>query len=132
VTAGPDAAPARVAILAEDLIWATRLADIVRRAGGVAVPLRAAGSEVAIPRGIDGLVVDLTARSYDGVAAIGVASAAGVPVVAVGQHDDATLRRAARAAGAAQVYAYRPLFEHGDRDLGAWIVGLADDSEETR
>lgn len=72
----------------------------------------------------DGAVVDLTARGYDGLAAIGEATAAGVPVIAVGQHDDATTLRAARAAGALRVHAYRTLFEHGDRELGAFIGGL--------
>jgi hypothetical protein len=45
-------------------------------------------------------------------------------VIAVGQHDDVALWRAARAAGAAKVYAYRVLFEHGDRALGAWVASL--------
>jgi hypothetical protein len=53
------------------------------------------------------------------------AGAAGVPVIAVGQHDDADQRRAATDAGAARVFAYRALFEHGDRVLAAWIAVLA-------
>ena len=48
----------------------------------------------------------------------------------MGQHADADARRAARAAGASKVYAYRTLFEHGDRELGAWIAGLAAGLEE--
>jgi hypothetical protein len=76
-------------------------------------------------------VVDLTARAYDGVGALGVAAAAGVPAIAVGQHDDADMRRAAKAAGAARVFAYRALFEHGDRDLAAWIATLGPSTEET-
>ena len=58
------------------------------------------------------------------------AAAAGVPAIAVGQHDDAELRRAARDAGASRVYAYRALFEHGDRELGAGSRGLADTSRQ--
>jgi CheY-like chemotaxis protein len=113
-----------VAVLADDLIWATRLADLVRGAGAVAVPVRtAAALEAALPE-VDRVVVDLTARAYDGVAAIAVAHAAGRPVLAVGQHDDATLRRAALAAGADRVRPYRRLFEDGPRQLAAW---LADD-----
>jgi hypothetical protein len=123
VTTGPDAAP-RVAILADDLIWATRLADSVRRAGGAPVPVRSAGGLPAALDGASGCIVDLTALAYDGIAALSVASGAGVPVIAVGQHDDVELRRAAKAAGASHVHAYRALFEHGDRDLGAWIAGL--------
>jgi hypothetical protein len=131
VTTGHDAAP-RIAILADDLIWATRLADGVRRAGGIPVPARSAAGFPATLDGAAGGIVDLTSRAYDGVAALATASAAGVPVIAVGQHDDIELRRAAKAAGAARVYAYRALFEHGDRDLGAWIAGLGRPQEETR
>lgn len=115
----------RVAILADDLIWATRLADLVRRAGGEPVPARSAAAlEAALPEAA-GCVVDLTARAYDGVAALAAATRAGVPAVAVGQHDDAETRRAARGAGAARVFAYRALAEHGVRELGGWVAGLA-------
>ena len=48
-------------------------------------------------------IVDLTARAYDGIAAIAAAHAAGRPVLAVGQHDDVALRRRALAAGADRV-----------------------------
>ena len=50
VTAGPDAAP-RVAILADDLIWATRLSDTVRRTGGVPVPVRSSAGLAAALEG---------------------------------------------------------------------------------
>jgi DNA-binding response OmpR family regulator len=127
----PDRLP-RVAIVADDLMWATRLADGVRRAGAEALPVRnLAGLEGALVAA-DGCLVDLTARAYDGLAALREAAAAGVPCVAVGQHDDAEARRAARAAGASKVYAYRALFERGDRELGAWIAGLAAGREEER
>jgi hypothetical protein len=43
-------------------------------------------------------------------------------VVAVGQHDDAELRRAALGAGAERVYTYRALFENGPRTLAAWLA----------
>ncbi len=68
------------------------------------------------------VVVDLTARAYDGVAAIGAAAAAGARVVAVGQHDDLALRRRATAAGAERVFAYRQLFESGPSKLAAWLA----------
>jgi hypothetical protein len=116
-----EAAAPRVIVLADDLIWATRLVDGVRRAGGVPVPARTTSSYgVALPDA-DGVLVDLTARAYDGLAALGAAAAAGVPAIAVGQHDDPPLRAAAKAAGAMRVYAYRALFERGDRELGAWL-----------
>ena len=129
MTTEPHAAP-RIVILADDLIWATRLADGVRRAGGVPVPVRSTTGLAAALAGVAGCVVDLTARAYDGVGALGIAAAAGVSTIAVGQHDDADLRRDARIAGATRVYAYRSLFEHGDRELGAWIAGLAAGREE--
>jgi hypothetical protein len=111
-----------MAILADDLIWATRLADLVRGAGAVAVPVRSTGAlEEALP-GVDRVVVDLTARAYDGVAAIALAHAAGRPVLAVGQHDDVDLRRRALAAGADRVHPYRRLFEDGPRQFAKWLV----------
>ena len=57
-----------------------------------------------------------------GVAAIELAHAAGRPVLAVGQHDDAGLRRRALAAGAGRVFAYRRLFEDGPRQLATWLA----------
>ena len=71
---------------------------------------------------VDRVIVDLTARAYDGVESIVVARAAGRPVLAVGQHDDLALRKRARAAGADRVYAYRKLFEDGPATLAAWIA----------
>jgi len=126
-TGGP-----RIAVLADDLIWSTRLVDGVRRAGGDPVPVRTAASfEAALPHA-DGALVDLTARAYDGIAAIGAAARAGVPAMAVGQHDDAASRRAAKAAGATRIYAYRALFEHGDRELSAWLAALGAAQEDPR
>jgi hypothetical protein len=127
-----DAAGPRVVVLADDLIWATRLVDGVRRAGGSPVPARSADALDAALAGADGALVDLTARAYDGVAALERARAAGVSAVAVGQHDDAALRRAARDAGASKVYAYRALFEHGDRELTAWLASLGGAQEGDR
>ncbi len=132
MTAEPGGRLPRVAILADDLMWATRLADGVRRAGGEAMPVRNAAALQGALVAADGCLVDLTARAYDALAALREATEAGVPSVAVGQHDDADARRAARAAGASKVYAYRTLFEHGDRELGAWIAGLAAVREEER
>jgi CheY-like chemotaxis protein len=125
VTGDAGASSVRIVILADDLIWSTRLADGVRRAGAEPVPVRAAAALAGSLEAADGCLVDLTARAYDGLAAVRAARDADVPVLAVGQHDDAPLRRAAREAGAARVYAYRALFEQGDRVLGAWIGGLA-------
>jgi DNA-binding response OmpR family regulator len=94
----------------------------VRGAGGVVVAVRTTSAlEVALPE-VERVVVDLTARGYDGVAAIGLAHAAGRPVLAVGQHDDAARRRRALAAGADRVHPYRRLFEDGPRQLAVWLA----------
>jgi hypothetical protein len=115
---------ARVVVLADDLIWATRLVDGVRRASAEALPARTRDAFASALPEVDGAIVDLTARAYDGIAALSAAHAAGVKSIAVGQHDDAELRRAAKAAGATKVYAYRALFEHGDRELAGWIATI--------
>ena len=78
----------------------------------------------ALPQ-VDRVVVDLTARAYDGVDAIETARAAGVRALAVGQHDDHELRKRALAAGADRVYAYRKLFEAGPATLEAWLGAAA-------
>ena len=88
----------------------------------MAVAVRSlAALETALPD-VDRVIVDLTARAYDGVAAIAVAHAAGRPVFAVGQHDDVTLRRRALDAGADRVHPYRRLFEDGPRQVAAWLA----------
>lgn len=77
--------------------------------------------DAALPD-VDRVVIDLTARGYDGVGAITLARTAGRPVLAVGQHDDAVLRRRALAAGADRVFTYRGLFEDGPRQLARWLA----------
>jgi len=115
----------QVAILADDLIWATRLSDAVSAAGGVPKRVRRLGDlEALLADGsLPFVIVDLTALAYDGVEAIRIAAAGGARVVAVGQHDDVATRKTALAAGAERVYAYRKLFEDGPRTLGAWLAG---------
>lgn len=117
----------RVAILADDLIWASRLADAVAAAGAVGLRVRRQADLEALIAGAeaDRAVVDLTARAYDGVAAIAAARAAGARVIAVGQHDDVELRKRALAAGAERVFAYRLLFEAGPSKLRAWLENEA-------
>lgn len=112
----------RIVVVADDLIWADRLARI----------LRAVGAEPTVVRSVDGLrpllpttaavIVDLTARAYDGLAVVDEARAAGCRVLAVAQHDDVALQRAARAAGAERVVAYRLLHERGAEVVGAWLA----------
>lgn len=115
-----------VVVLADDLIWATRLSDAIAAAGARPRPARRLVDLVAAVgpagEGIGLVIVDLTARAYDGVEAIRVAADAGARVVAVGQHDDAALQKTALAAGAERVFTYRALFEHGPRTLAAWLA----------
>jgi DNA-binding NarL/FixJ family response regulator len=118
----------RVAILADDLIWATRLAAIARAAGASPVMARSMESlATALAGGVDRAIVDLTARAYDGIEAIAAAVAAGAAVLAVGQHDDLALRRRALAAGAARVVPYRLLAESS----GAAVVARWSEAAET-
>ncbi len=121
--AGKPATGEVVIVLADDLIWATRLVGQLRTLG--ATPRRAgtaAALEDALAAGeATRAVVDLTARAYDGIEATARASAAGLRVLCVGQHDDQALRSAARAAGAERVFAYRKLFEDGHAALAAWL-----------
>src|SRR6188474_3333680 len=85
----------RVLVLADDLIWSTRLIDQVRAAGADGAPIRTlAALNQALPAA-DAVVVDLTARAYDGIVAVRRAADAGRRVLAVGQHDDAALRKRA-------------------------------------
>jgi len=112
-----------VAILADDLIWASRLSDAVTAAGGSPRRVRRTPDlEALIAAGTRLVVVDLTARAYDGVGAITAAVQAGARVLAVGQHDDKPLRDRALAAGAERVLPYRQLFERGADVFGAWLT----------
>lgn len=113
----------RVLVLANDLIWASRLAAQLRAAGAEPEIVRGASEMAArlAAGGLAGAVVDLTARAYDGVAAVGEVAVSGLPVLAVGQHDDAELRRRAVAAGASRVLSYRAMFERGPAILADWL-----------
>jgi DNA-binding NarL/FixJ family response regulator len=116
-TAGP-----RVLILADDLIWSTRLVAQVREAGGQPVPVQTLDAFRAALEEVSAVIVDLTALRYDGVEAVAAAAAAGRRILAVGQHDDLELRQRAMAAGAERVFAYRKLFESGPATLGPWLT----------
>src|SRR4029453_8121224 len=90
-----DARLTRIAVLADDLIWATRLTDLIRKAGAGPVPARAPDHLQRSLLEVDGVVVDLTARAYDGIEAIRVARTARRSVLAVGQTGDVEQRRGA-------------------------------------
>lgn len=114
-----------VVILADDLIWSTRLARLVAEAGVTPRVVRDGPSFRTSLAGAGPVIVDLTARGYDPVAAIAEASAAGHRVLAVGQHDAAEDRRRARTAGADRVLAYRAIADAGPDVIGRWLAGDA-------
>ena len=89
-------------MIADDLIWESRLRAAVERAGATAV--RDGGEAV---------VVDLNGRAYDGVEAVARAAQSGRPTIAVGQHEDVALRKRALAAGARRVYSYNKMHTDG-------------------
>jgi DNA-binding NarL/FixJ family response regulator len=126
----------RILILADDLIWSTRLAGFVRTAGAEPHVVATRADYDSALGEADRVIVDLTARTYDGLAAVEAAARRGREVICVGQHDDHDLRRRARAAGARRVYAYRGLFEAGPTTIAGWldqpgIVETAVTSERT-
>ena len=112
-------ATVRVAVLADDLIWSSRLRAAVERAGAVASPARDAASINATF-----VVIDLGGRAYDGIEAVRVAAAsAGTVVLAVAQHEDVDLRKAALAAGAKRVLSYNKMFSDGPAVITRLIEG---------
>jgi DNA-binding response OmpR family regulator len=124
----------RVLVLADDLIWATRLAAHVRASGADPAAARTSDAFRSGLPGADGAIIDLTSRAYDGLAEIAVARAAGVAVLAVGQHDDHELRKRALSAGADRVLAYRKLFEDGPATISRWLTSApaTETTESTR
>ena len=116
--------PPLVLVLADDLIWSTRLVGHVRSAGATATPLRTLDAFRSALTGpvVGGAIVDLTSRAYDGLVAIAAARDAAIPVLAVGQHDDHVRRRDALAVGADRVLAYRKLFEDGPATIARWLA----------
>jgi DNA-binding response OmpR family regulator len=112
----------RIAILAQDLIWADRLARAVEAAGGEPTRAKTASELDRALACADHAIVDLTAQAYDPIVAVERARAAGARVLAVGQHDDVPLRKRAFAAGADKVLAYRKLFDDGPATITRWLA----------
>lgn len=113
--AAENRAATRIVVLADDLIWGSRLRAAIERAGAYPVIVRSLPTlETAVRDDTtDFAVIDLTARLYDGIEAIRMAASAGAIVLAVAQHDDVELRRRALAAGAKRVLSYNKLFNDG-------------------
>jgi hypothetical protein len=116
----------RVAVLAQDLIWADRLARAVEAAGGEPARAKTAPELDRALVCADHIIVDLVASTYDPIATIERSRSAGAHILAVGPHDDQALRKRAFAAGADRVLAYRKLFEDGPGTLRRWLASEAD------
>jgi len=126
-----------VAVVADDLIWASRLTDAARRAGAEPVrldgaaaiagasPASASAGSASAVAAWDGALVDVALVTAEPLAVIAALSQAGVPVLAVADHDDVALRKRALAAGAGKVLAYRKLHEDGPAVIRAWLEGEA-------
>jgi hypothetical protein len=114
-------------ILADDLIWATRLAGQGRTLGARVVTLNGISDlEALVARGVLGgsdlIAIDTTARGFDPAAAVRAAASVG-RTLALAQHDDPALRATLLEAGALRVMPYRALFERGHAIL-AELLGL--------
>ncbi len=103
-----------VRVVADDLIWRSRLVAAVER-GGASV---AAGGEAA-----DLAIVDLNGRAYDGIGAVEAAVAGGATVIAVAQHEDSETRRRALTAGARRVFSYQKMFSDGPQVVADLVAG---------
>lgn len=139
----------RIAVVADDLIWASRLTDAVRRAGaeprrlsaaaaladtGVAALVDSSGAldsddsgaptGVAPTEGCDGAIIDMALMTADPMVVIAALRALGLAVLAVANHDDVALRKRALAAGAGKVLAYRKLHDDGPATIAAWIESI--------
>ena len=117
----------RLLVLADDLIWSTRLEGQGRTLGATVQrftatePLIAAlAAHTATPS--DLVAIDATARAYDPEAAVRAVAATGARVLALVQHDDPEGRASLIAAGAVRAMPYRALFERGH----AILAGLLD------
>jgi DNA-binding response OmpR family regulator len=130
-----------VAVVADDLIWASRLVAAVQRAG--VTPVRMGSDqelELALeavmleepdpndpdPRRIVGAIVDLFGHRYDGVEAVKAVHGVGLPVIAVAQHDDQETRGLALDAGALRVFSYNKFFEDGPSLVRRWLTEPAE------
>jgi hypothetical protein len=120
----------RIALVADDLIWASRLTDAVRRAGaeprrvspaavlagdggdldngGHDPQARVAARPASATEGCDGAIVDTALMTAD-------------PMVVIAALHDLGLRKRALAAGAGKVLAYRKLHDDGPATIAAWI-----------
>ncbi len=138
----------RIAVVADDLIWASRLTDAVGRAGAEPRPLsatavladtgvaldsgghdaqtrvEATGRQAPATEGCDGAIVDTALMTADPMVVIAALHDLGLPVLAVANHDDVARRKRALAAGAGKVLAYRKLHDDGPATIATWIESI--------
>jgi DNA-binding NtrC family response regulator len=122
---GHDAQPP-VIVVADDLIWSSRLTEAVKKAGTTSVVVRSSGElDRALVDSVEEspVVVDLNGRAFDGVQLVEVAAEEGHPVIAVGQHEDIELRKRALGAGAIRVFSYNKLFSDGPAVITKLLEG---------
>ena len=135
-----------IAVVADDLIWASRLVAAVHQAGATPVRLGtdqdvamtveaigleepAAGEPDTTPH-ILAAIVDLFGHRYDGVEAVRQLRAAGLSVMAVSQHDDLDTRKLALDAGALRVFSYNKFFQDGPALIARWLLAANDAPED--
>lgn len=114
---------ATVLVVADDLMWSERLVSQARAAGSAGTTVRDLAvlhATLAADRP-DLVVVDLSARAFDGVGAVAAAAAAGLTVIAISQHEEHELRKRALAAGARHVYANAKMHADGVEVLNRWL-----------
>ena len=145
----PTVAGPLIAVVADDLIWASRLLAAVQQAGATPVRMgtdsdvELAFEAVALnpfdpsepldpdaPPPLVGAIIDLFGHRYDGVVAVRLATAAGLPVVAIAQHDDQETRKLAIEAGAVRVYSYNKFFQDGASLVSRWFVVAPSDDPD--
>lgn len=119
-TALSGATTATVAVVADDLIWQSRLRAAVERAGAVALPIAARD---ALDFEARFALIDLGGRAYDGLAVVRAAASAGATVLCVAQHEDVDLRKSALAAGAKRVLSYNKMFSDGAQVIARLLDG---------
>lgn len=90
-----------------DLMFSTRLRDSAKGLGHNCAMVRTAGEVSGRLDGVDVVVIDLMVRGGGALEAVGEAKAAGVMVVAYGEHVAADVLGAARDAGADEVWTRR-------------------------
>jgi len=115
-----------VIVLADDMIWSSRLIEAVTHAGTTATAVRTnAELTKALAESTEEtpVVVDLNGRAYDALNLVEVAAEEGHPVIAVGQHEDIDLRKRALGAGAIRVFSYNKMFTDGPAIITKLLEG---------